>query len=206
MSSSFTDSASYWESRYARGGNSGPGSYHKLAAFKAGVLNDFVRKNNIYSVIEFGCGDGNQLSLSEYPSYLGLDVSPTAIRMCRERFRDDPSKEFKPVSDYSNQRADLALSLDVIFHLVEDDCFDNYMKKLFGASDKHVIIYSSDSNNNEGMAPHVRHRQFTAWVKKNKKEWTLKEILYNPYPYNPRAPRADTGSFCDFFFYERDGG
>lgn len=38
--------------------------------------NDFVRARGIDSVIEFGCGDGAQLALAEYPAYGGIDVSP----------------------------------------------------------------------------------------------------------------------------------
>jgi hypothetical protein len=37
----FPDSATYWEQRYARGWNSGVGSYGRLAEFKAQVLNNF---------------------------------------------------------------------------------------------------------------------------------------------------------------------
>src|ERR1041385_8036217 len=79
-------SAQYWEARYREGGNSGDGSYGRLASFKAQVLNDFVARNQIRSVVEFGCGDGNQLSLAQYPKYLGLDVSPTAVLNCAARF------------------------------------------------------------------------------------------------------------------------
>lgn len=64
---SIATSTDYWESRYATGGTSGPGSSGKLAEFKAEVLNSFVRRDNVLSVIEFGCGDGNQLSLASYP-------------------------------------------------------------------------------------------------------------------------------------------
>ena len=50
-----------WEKRYAKGGNSGAGSYGKLAVYKAKVLNEFIEenKNEVNSVVEFGCGDGN---------------------------------------------------------------------------------------------------------------------------------------------------
>ena len=36
----FPGSEKYWEKRYIAGGNSGAGSYGKLAEFKAEVLND----------------------------------------------------------------------------------------------------------------------------------------------------------------------
>ena len=39
----FPGSAQYWDERYATGGTSGSGSYNRLAAFKAEILNEFVR-------------------------------------------------------------------------------------------------------------------------------------------------------------------
>ena len=74
----FRHSAQYWDDRYRLAGNSGAGSYGRLADFKANVLNEFVAREKIASVVEFGCGDGNQLSLSRYPRYTGFDVSEHA--------------------------------------------------------------------------------------------------------------------------------
>src|ERR1700733_9306823 len=85
----FRGSARYWERNYARGGTSGEGSYDALAQGKAVFLNEFVRTREIRSVIEFGCGDGNQLSLADYSSYIGLDVSRSAIERCQHRFATD---------------------------------------------------------------------------------------------------------------------
>ena len=82
----------YWENRYLSGGNSGDGSYGKYAEFKAKVLNDFVKENQIKEVIEFGCGDGNQLSLAKYPKYTGIDVSGKAIDLCITKHKNDPKK------------------------------------------------------------------------------------------------------------------
>jgi len=90
----FRGSAEYWERNYARGGTSGPGSYHAAAEAKAAFLNDFVRTHEVRSVIEFGCGDGNQLSLADYPRYIGLDVSRSAIELCKRRFAGDATKSF----------------------------------------------------------------------------------------------------------------
>jgi cyclopropane fatty-acyl-phospholipid synthase-like methyltransferase len=82
----FPGSKRYWDNRYSQGDNSGAGSYGRLAEFKAEILNKFVAENNIRSVIEFGCGDGNQLMLANYPYYIGVDVSPKAIEICRKLF------------------------------------------------------------------------------------------------------------------------
>ena len=198
-------SASYWKERYAAGGNSGPGSYGELANFKAAVLNRFVQDRAVTSVIEFGCGDGNQLAIARYPSYTGIDVSPLAIRSCRERFKDDPSKQFLLASDDDGRGADLALSLDVVFHLVEDAVFVAYMRRLFEAASRYVIVYSSDRDEPvQPVAPHVRHRRFSRWVEHEMgARWKLLERIPNAFPYNGDYR---TTSFCDFFIYGRNAG
>ncbi|MGH7715384.1 MAG: class I SAM-dependent methyltransferase, partial [Vulcanimicrobiaceae bacterium] len=126
----FPGSASYWEARYRTGGTSGAGSYGPLAEFKAAILNEFVRNERVHRVIEIGCGDGAQLALTRYPEYVGVDVSPTAIEQCTARFVHDGNKRFYLYDALPNDlgRFDLALSLDVIYHLVEDFIFDSYMR------------------------------------------------------------------------------
>lgn len=193
----FRDSASYWERRYAAGGNSGDGSSGDLAAGKAEFLNDFVRDHRIGSVIEFGCGDGNQLSLADYPRYVGLDVSPTAIIESERRFADDATKSFFRYDgtcfvDHGNIfSADLALSLDVVYHLVENEVFDTYMSHLFGAGRRFVIVYSSNTART-GTAPHVRHRTFSTWVTAHRPAWILERAVPGP-----------AGSPADFFVYAK---
>lgn len=195
-------SARYWERRYRLGRQSGAGSVGRLAAFKAEVINRFVAANNIRSVVEFGCGDGQQLALASYPSYLGLDVSRRAVELCRERFKDDPSKRFALPRDVdaAGRRATLALSLDVVYHLIEDRVFAAYMHELFDAAGAYVIIYSSDRDI-PSQARHVRHRAFTGWVALHLPDWELFERVQNAYPYDPAHP-GET-SVCDFFFFRR---
>ena len=57
------NSKNYWNDRYVKGQNSGTGSYNKLAQFKADVINDFLGRNQIKSIVDYGVGDGNQLKL-----------------------------------------------------------------------------------------------------------------------------------------------
>lgn len=194
-------SRDYWKKRYARGGTSGPGSYAHLARFKADVLNAFVAEHGCSSVVEFGCGDGNQLRLAKYPAYTGYDVSSEAIAICRGLFGDDRSKQFRLLDDYDGETADLALSLDVIFHLVEDDVFDGYMQRLFDASHRFVCIYSSDTDDQLGeRAPHVRHRRFSDWISQRRPDWRLFHSVKNPYSYSGDYRNT---SFSDFYFFSR---
>jgi hypothetical protein len=179
---SFPGSEAYWVDRYAGGGSSGRGSYGIYAEFKAEVLNAFIVEHGVTSVIEFGCGDGNQLSLGVYPRYRGFDVSEHAIAACRALFSDDESKSFAPLADYAGEKADLVLSLDVIYHLVEDEIFDSHMRTLFGAAERFVIIYSSNSDDlRRSYKSHVRHRRFTDWIGDNLPNWNLQERIANPH-------------------------
>lgn len=196
----FHGSEDYWITRYREGGNSGAGSYNRLAEFKAEVLNAFVASHSIREVIEFGCGDGNQLTLAKYPSYLGLDVSPHAVGGCSRRFAKDPSKSFMLMHDYSGQTAQLALSLDVIYHLTEDEVYETYMQTLFGSAREYIMIYSSDRDEPHTQVEHVRHRQFSQWVRANAPGWRLLRHIPNRYPY---SGDNDTGSLADFYIYER---
>jgi hypothetical protein len=192
----------YWDTRYASGGNSGTGSYGDLAAFKAGILNDFVAEYHINSIVEFGCGDGNQLSLSKYPQYLGLDVSPSAVKRCQGLFRHETSKRFEvfDASYVASERADLALSLDVIFHLVEDHIYEQHMRVLFEAATRFVIIYS-DNVEAPRDALHVRHRRFSDWIEQNQPGWRLVKHIPNKFPYQPDT---QLGSWADFWIYTRE--
>jgi Methyltransferase domain len=197
----FHNSHQYWDDRYRKGGNSGPGSYNRLAYFKAEVLNQFVRERGVETVIEFGCGDGAQLRLAEYPSYIGVDVSPWAVNACKKMYRGDPDKSFLLSTEVSSgQKADLALSLDVIFHLVEDEIFEAYMRKMFQVADRYVVIYSSNYEQ-AWSEPHVHHRAFNQWVDRNQPEWHLRDMIKNKYPYDARDP--ENTSFSDFFIYQR---
>jgi len=197
----FPGSGEYWEKRYASGGNSGVGSYNKFAEFKAEILNAFVIKNDVKSIIEFGCGDGNQLLLANYPTYIGLDVSHTIIESCKSRFSTDSKKTFKLISEYGEETADLSLSLEVIYHLIEDEIFENHMRSLFKAANRYVIIYASDSGDNAGYeGTYLRHRKFTKWIKENVSNYKLIKHIPNKYPYEGDYKK---GSFADFYVYEK---
>jgi hypothetical protein len=197
----FRSTSGYWDRRYKSGGNSGPGSYNRLAQFKAEFLNRFVEEYQVTSVVEYGCGDGAQLGLARYPDYTGVDISATAVKMCRDRFAGDSSKRFLQL-DATTQYpiVDLSLSLDVVFHLVEDAVFEAYMRRLFESARRFVIIYSSNEDQ-EWTGQHVRHRQFTRWIEENRRDWHLHFTLKNAYPYDPGDP--DQTSFSDFHVFVR---
>lgn len=195
-------SAEYWEKRYRENGNSGLGSYNKLAIFKAEIINDFITKNNIKSIIDYGMGDGNQLKLFkiENINYIGIDVSPTIIEKCKNLYKFDKFKQFILEKEIDNISSQLVLSCDVIYHLIEDDVYYKYIDNLFKMSKKYVIIYAPDIDMIHKQ--HVKLRKFTNYVKNNYSNWKLVEFIKNKYPQKVIGINDKETSFSDFFIYE----
>ena len=198
-------STAYWQKRYRTGGNSGAGSYGRLSVYKAQIVNELVFLKDIRSAIEHGSGDGNQASLFTIERYTGLDVSEDAIRHCREIFAHQAGWTFLPVSSFDLLRPhELALSLDVIYHLIEDDVFEDYMTRLFDSASHFVLVYASDHD--ERMpAKHVRHRAYSEWIAANRPDWQLAKTFDHPFPrHHDSDPNATALAF--FRLYEKAPG
>lgn len=192
------DSAAYWEGRYATGGDSGIGSSGEYAAYKADVLNEFVAAHDVGGVIEFGCGDGRQIERAEYPEYVGLDVSESAIESCIERFADDETKSFFPYDPLRFQNngaleAELVLSLEVLFHVIDRAEFEKALDDIFEASRRYVIVFSSNRDDPEPDTVHVRHRRFTDYVAEQFPEFERIDTIENAYE----------ARISDFYIYEK---
>ncbi|WP_208348905.1 class I SAM-dependent methyltransferase [Pseudaestuariivita rosea] len=194
-------SGSYWNKRYISGQNSGAGSYGKLAEYKAQVINDLVKEKSINSVIEFGCGDGNQASLFDFSNYTGLDISRKVVKQNRKRFSDREKWQFHLTKTFKNKRQyDLSMSLDVIYHLIEDDTFDDYMQKLFDSSGKYVLIYASDHDATTDSI-HVKHRHYSGWIEKNRSNFNCIQTWKQPYPLTENSD-PDQTTFAFFRLFE----
>lgn len=199
------DSKKYWNDRYKTGGNSGSGSYNNLANFKADIINNFVTNNQIKSIIDYGVGDGNQLKLinTKNISYTGLDVSEFIISKCKELFKHDKTKNFIHLDNVIDieLKGDLVLSCDVIYHLIEDDIYKNYMNTLFTMSTKYVMIYALDNDINHAL--HVKFRKFSNYIETNLPEWKLIKHIPNKYPQLKLGQNNDKTSPSDFYIYEK---
>ena len=202
----FPGSQNYWEKRYSLGGNSGEGSYGKSAEFKSEIVNKFVRENCIDLVTEYGCGDGNQLTYAEYPQYIGLDISNQAVKLSSKIFSEDSTKNFfvyDPNQFETNQKnfsAELVLSLDVIYHLVEDDVYHKYLTNVFSSAKKFVVIYSTNEEVPGILhSRHVRHRRFTRDVEKWFPDWQLKDTIKN---YQAKNKSKINEPSIDFFIFQ----
>jgi len=198
------NSAEFWDSIYKQGGTSGTGSYGHLAQFKADIVNEFLKSNNIKTAIELGCGDGAQLSLIRYECYTGVDASPYIIEKLKEKYLNDSSKQFycslTERDKYIHKKYDVSISMDAIFHLLEDNVFANYMEDLFSLSNRYVIIYSSNHEEYTRW-PEYRHRNFMGYIQQYISGWELEKFIPNKYPYV--IGREEETSASDFYIFKK---
>ena len=171
--------AGYWDKRYRQGRSSGAGSEGEEGSYKAQYVSEFVREHNVMNVLDWGCGDGQVLRKMSLPGlgdpqyvvYTGVDVSPTILEAMRREF---PSREFCSPEQAVKRgfTAELALSMDVLFHLPDDGDYHTYLDRLFGSAEQHVIIYAT--NVAEGRtARHVYRRHFTPDIEQRFPDWRL---------------------------------
>lgn len=165
------NSREYWKRRYELGGDSGHGSRGDYLEYKATYINDLIKRLGVRTYLDLGFGDGRLANLIRVPEYLGLDVSPLLVKKQREQSHSG-DKRFELLENFdASLRFDLAASIDVVYHLVEDSVYFDHLGTLFGAASKHVIIFSSDF---QGFgATHVRHRNFSNDVERMFPDWEI---------------------------------
>lgn len=157
----------YWEERYRRGGFSGAGSRGEEAAQKVQLVNDVVEANGVQSLLDLGCGDGHVAAGISVARYTGYDPAPSALALAREQ---RPDGHFMRTLPAGPMRFDMTLSMDVLFHLVDERTYAEYLEALFGYSDL-VLVYGTDKEL-QGRS-HVLHR---VWTKDVPPGWSMQEI------------------------------
>ena len=198
------DSKKYWENRYKTGDNSGSGSYNRLALFKAEIINRFIKTKKVTSIIDYGVGDGNQLKLinTQEIEYTGIDVSATVIDKCKNMFSEDTTKSFIHTDQINTvSKGALVLSCDVIYHLIEDSVYEEYMANLFDMSERYVIIYAK--NEDISHALHVKFRRFSTYIEEYLPEWECIEHIKNKYPQKVLGKKNNKTSPSDFYIYQK---
>lgn len=189
----FVSSAQYWEDRYANGENSFAHADMSMNGpsilFKSTVVKSVARMLDLRSCIDFGCGDMHTAMLFGFEDYVGVDVSPTLIQRLREL---NPRGKFFLLGEQipCEPKPDCCLSLDVAYHIVEQDAFQDHFDALFRHASKAVILYTTDTQVNNHSSQHIRHRL----VPFAPAGWTMKCRI----PSRPMIP-----SNADFFIYTR---
>ena len=194
----FNGSTDYWIKRYANGGNSGVGSNSRLQDYKADYINDFIKKNSITTVLDMGVGDGEFTRRIDVLDYRGIDVSTHAIQHCKnlqDKGFINPNYTFGKLPI----KKELGLSLDVMYHLIENEVYWDYLHDLFENSSKYVIIYAYEHNDGKTWA-HVKPRWFTEDIQHVFPNWELVGLHYPLYRWDKNNPDYTTKS--RFYIYK----
>lgn len=194
------NSINYWETRYKNGGNSGLGSRGTNLEFKGKVINQFIKKYDIKSICDLGCGDGEQIKTYNVKKYIGLDVSKSTVDNCKNIFKSDKTKEFYVYQDFNKKDniVDATISIDVMYHIIEEEIYNNYLNDLIDISSKYIIIYAYNNHTNRVIDSHIhiKHREFVEIIKS--KNTKLIE-------YIPNYQRQDDSDkiYADFYVFEK---
>lgn len=168
--------AGYWDRRYRDGRTSGAGSEGVEGAYKAAYISDFIARNNVATVVDWGCGDGQVLELIKFPKgtqYTGVDVSRTIVDRMSAKFPQHRFVGMDPAVHNYEDAYRMSMSMDVLFHLPDDRDYFDYLDHLFNSATRHVVIYST--NEAEGRtARHVFRRKFTDDIAERFLDWELK--------------------------------
>ena len=187
--------AGYWDRRYREGRTSGAGSEGEEGAYKARYVSELIRDHDIVSVIDWGCGDGQVLAHVNLSgaSYTGVDVSHTILALMRAKFPPIHGYRFDTIYDgydFAEQR-ELALSMDVLFHLPDDVDYFGYLDNLFGSATRFVVIYATNYAGGR-TSRHVYRREFTPDIAERFPNWELTTV---------ETPLRE--GLASFFVYEK---
>lgn len=155
----------YWNRRYQRGSGSSFEPHEGVINFETGLINEFIKKHEIKSVLDMGCGDGSVFQrLRNLPIYHGMDISSIIIARMQQKYEKDDSRMFFEPHTMPDYYYDLVISIDTIYHLVNDHEYIDYLEKLEKKCKNYLIISSTNYNAYYGGG-YIRHRAFLKDIK-----------------------------------------
>lgn len=116
----------YKENKKIRETFCGPGSELKRCEKFIYFLDLIIKKYNIKTVIDIGCGDLNymkNLLKKDKIEYRGYDISSSAVKYCNEKFPQYKIEQLNICNEKLPQGGDLVIVKDVFIHL--NDFFVN---------------------------------------------------------------------------------
>jgi hypothetical protein len=176
------DYKTYWEKRYADGKNSGSGSYGENATFKANIINRIIKEYECKDMVEFGCGDGNQMSLLTRIPYIGYDISKTIIQKNQIKYKTTPNVKFMDMDMCGNYSlsADLSICVDVLFHLTIEDDWYKLIDHVCVAAKKVIVIVTNTEKIHEEYFQHVNMKRKILPVLDARSDVIIDEVITQP--------------------------
>ena len=152
----------YFNSRSLKGHKSGWGSVGQWGELKRSML-DFIWP--FESMLDIGCGD--MICLSSFKpfvnnrfSYFGIDGSSSIIAKAREKY---PLHLFyqatisELIKGDLNKKYDVIVCCDLLFHIIEEDLYEQFLSWLFGSSARHLLLTYLRVDEEEGQTSDEGH-------------------------------------------------
>jgi SAM-dependent methyltransferase len=126
----------FWDQKYSTNTASCKGSVGKYRSWKWSIIENYIDSKDM-QVLDVGCGDIRFLKGKEFKEYIGVDISPTAIRDNRKkrgnlRFwcLDVTKQEINPLFTMMIADTNMILCMDVLFHIVDEIDFRQLLTNL----------------------------------------------------------------------------
>jgi SAM-dependent methyltransferase len=132
--------ATFWQWRYLTDPElgSGIGSRGDPLLGKRDLLATLLEVLAPASVIDVGCGDGEATRDLPMPGYVGIDLSPEAVRRA-EIARPEGEFLVGSLADFP-VRADLTICLDVLIHQSDAAAYRDQVSRLWASADRALVI------------------------------------------------------------------
>ena len=161
---------------------SGPGSHKENTREAVKFINDIIKKHNIKSILDLGCGDWNwfnEIDLSEC-DYTGWDCDHKMIQDNTSRYgADNIVFEVNDIVNTDYSEVDLIICRDVLFHLdMELSC-----RVLDKVKQKSKYLISTSFNN---QATNNNIKSYCPI-----KDWGYYQINLDIEPFNMKPFRID---------------
>ena len=135
------DNQKFWNDRYKNNPKlgSGPGSRGQNAKMKRDYLDNLIAENKIETVLDYGCGDLNCLTVDAIPIYYGVDTSDVVLQKNKINF-----PQHKWLSSVGEIKKDLKFQLivcnDVLIHQDTREKFDKIFNNCLELSEAYFVF------------------------------------------------------------------
>ncbi len=132
--------ATFWQWRYLTDPElgSGIGSRGQPLLGKRDLLATLLEVLAPASVLDVGCGDGEATRDLPMPGYVGIDLSPEAVRRAKTG-RPEGRFLVGRLADFPI-RADLTICLDVLIHQSDAAAYRDQVARLWESADRALVI------------------------------------------------------------------
>ena len=141
-------------------GGSGSGSFPENTVSYRQFLQDFLIKNNIKTIIDYGCGDWQSSKFIDWSSYqyLGIDCVSSVIESNTNAYKSN-NVQFMHISsleEFFTHKADLLIIKDVLQHWINNEIV--FFLEKIKSNFKYILITNSSDQKTDWQDEPYRSR------------------------------------------------